>query len=74
MGGASELHVRTSRKIERLDVTERIKKALEALDAGDGALLVSTPHTTAAIVVGEAWDPHVTGDVERALDAWSRSG
>jgi len=70
MGGASELHVRTSRKIERLDVTERIKKALEALDAGDGALLVSTPHTTAAIVVGEAWDPDVTGDVERALDAW----
>jgi len=70
MGGASELRVRTSRKIERLDVTKRIEKALESLDAGDGALLVSTPHTTAAIVVGEAWDPDVTGDIERALVAW----
>ena len=70
MGGASELRVRTSRKIERLDVTKRIENALEGLGAGDGALLVSTPHTTAAIVVGEAWDPDVTGDVERALEAW----
>jgi len=70
MGGASELRVRTSRKIERLDVTKRIENALKGLGAGDGALLVSTPHTTAAIVVGEAWDPDVTGDVERALEAW----
>ena len=70
MGGASELRVRTSRKIERLDVTKRIENALKGLGAGDGALLVSTPHTTAAIVVGEAWDPDVTGDIERALKAW----
>jgi secondary thiamine-phosphate synthase enzyme len=70
MGGASEIRVRTTRKIERLDVTKRVEKALVDLDAGDGVLLVSTPHTTAAIVVGEAWDPDVTGDVERALDAW----
>jgi secondary thiamine-phosphate synthase enzyme len=70
MGEASELRVRTSRKIERLDVTKRIEKALARMDAGDGALLVSTPHTTAAIVVGEAWDPDVTGDMERALEAW----
>jgi secondary thiamine-phosphate synthase enzyme len=70
MGGSSELRVRTSRKIERLDVTKRIEKALEELGGEDGAALISTPHTTAAIVVGEAWDPDVTGDMERALHAW----
>ena len=73
MGGASELRVRTSRKIERLDVTKRVEKelaGLAGLAGADGAVLVSTPHTTAAIVVGEAWDPDVTGDIERALDAW----
>ena len=66
----SELRVRTTRKIERLDVTKVVDKALDKLEGGDGAILVSTPHTTAAIVVGEAWDPDVTGDVERALEAW----
>ena len=34
------------------------------------ALLVSVAHTTAAVTVGEAWDPDVTGDIERALAAW----
>ena len=67
---AAEFRVKTSRKIERLDVTKRVEKELAELGGGDGAALVSTPHTTAAIVVGEAWDPDVTGDMERALDAW----
>ena len=67
---AAEFRVRTTRKIERLDVTKRVEGELEGLGGKDGAVLVSTPHTTAAIVVGEAWDPDVTGDVERALDAW----
>lgn len=40
------------------------------LGAAAGALLVSVPHTTAAVTVGEAWDPDVTGDLERALKAW----
>ena len=62
--------MRTSRKIERLDVTKRVEKELAGLAGADGAVLVSTPHTTAAIVVGEAWDPDVTGDIERALVAW----
>ena len=74
MAAVTELRVRTTRKIERLDVTKVVDKALEKLDLdrrdASGALLVSTPHTTAAIVIGEAWDPDVTGDVERALDAW----
>jgi len=67
---AAEFRVRTSRKIERLDVTKRVEKELAGLAGADGAVLVSTPHTTAAIVVGEAWDPDVTGDIERALVAW----
>ena len=67
---ASEFRVKTTRKIERLDITERVRQASEKIGAKDGALLVSVPHTTAAVVVGEAWDPDVTGDIERALEAW----
>ena len=62
--------MQTSRKIERLDITKQIEKAARALGHDAGALLVSTPHTTAAVTVGEAWDPDVTGDIERALEAW----
>ena len=70
MAGASEFRVRTSRKIERLDVTKEVQSAFASLSLRDGALLVSVPHTTAAVTVGEAWDPDVTGDLERALAAW----
>src|SRR5499426_519461 len=65
-----EFRVRTSRKIERRDITKEVQDAARRLGADSGALLVSLPHTTAAVTVGEAWDPDVTGDIERALEAW----
>jgi secondary thiamine-phosphate synthase enzyme len=68
--GSSEFRVQTSRKIERLDITKQVEKAARTLGRDAGALLISTPHTTAALTVGEAWDPDVTGDIERALEAW----
>jgi secondary thiamine-phosphate synthase enzyme len=62
--------VRTVRKIERRDITKDVERAAKGLPLSAGALLVSVPHTTAAVTVGEAWDPDVTSDVERALEAW----
>jgi secondary thiamine-phosphate synthase enzyme len=67
---AVEFHVKTKRKIERLDITERVAKAAGDLGVQEGALLVSVPHTTAAVTVGENWDEDVTHDVERALAKW----
>jgi len=66
----AEFSIRSSRKIERIDITKQVEKAAPSLPAGAGALLISTPHTTAAVTIGEAWDPDVTGDLERALEAW----
>jgi len=70
MGTSVELKVRTSRKIERRDITDEVSKAAASLGAGDGAVLISLPHTTAAVTVGENWDADVTSDMERALAAW----
>lgn len=67
---AVQFQVRTTRAIERRDITEEVAKAAARLTARSGALLVSVPHTTAAVVVGENWDPDVTADLERALSAW----
>ena len=69
MAAASEFRVRTTRKIERLDITKEVARLGESFRAA-AAFLVSVPHTTAAVTVGEAWDPDVTGDIERALAAW----
>src|SRR5262252_9900880 len=66
----ASFHVSTARAIERRDITEQVRRAAGELAASDGALLVSLPHTTAAVTIGEAWDPDVTGDIERALEAW----
>lgn len=70
MAGGAEFRVRTKKKIARVDITKEVEKAAKELGAGSGALLVSVPHTTAAVTVGETWDDDVTTDVERALSAW----
>src|SRR5262249_54037793 len=67
---AVEFQVRTSRKIERQDITDAVTQAAAELGARSGALLVSLPHTTAAVTLGENWDRDVVSDVERALAAW----
>ncbi|MGH9315663.1 MAG: secondary thiamine-phosphate synthase enzyme YjbQ, partial [Thermoanaerobaculia bacterium] len=70
MSGSVEFRLRTTRKLERRDITEEVAKAAAKLGVASGALLVSLPHTTAAVTVGEAWDADVTSDIERALAAW----
>jgi len=63
--------VSTSRKIERRDVTEEVRKAVASLRLRNGFVVVSVPHTTAAVTVGENWDADVGSDLERALAAWT---
>jgi secondary thiamine-phosphate synthase enzyme len=70
LSSSIEFRVRTTKKIERRDIGDEVTKAAKKLGAQEGALLVSLPHTTAAVTVGENWDEDVTHDVERALAAW----
>lgn len=65
--------VSTARKIERRDITDEVGKAAAALGIGSGFVVVSVPHTTAAVSIGENWDSDVGGDVERALAKWTPS-
>ncbi|MEP6769106.1 MAG: secondary thiamine-phosphate synthase enzyme YjbQ [Acidobacteriota bacterium] len=65
-----DFRVRTKKKIERLDITDEVVQAARALGLLSGAILVSVPHTTAAITVGENYDPDVTTDLERAWAKW----
>jgi secondary thiamine-phosphate synthase enzyme len=67
---AAQFQVRTKKKIARVEITKEVERAAKELGAKSGALLVSVPHTTAAVTVGETWDEDVTTDIERALAAW----
>jgi len=69
MAGA-EFRIRTRKKIARVEITKEVERAAKELKARSGALLVSVPHTTAAVTVGETWDDDVVTDMERALAAW----
>jgi secondary thiamine-phosphate synthase enzyme len=66
----SEFTVESSRAIERIDITQEVARRVSSAKAGHGAVLVSVPHTTAAVSVGENWDADVQRDLERALAAW----
>jgi secondary thiamine-phosphate synthase enzyme len=65
-----EFQIRTRKKVARVDITKEVERAAKEVGAKSGALLVSVPHTTAAVTVGETWDEDVTTDVERALPRW----
>ncbi len=67
---ASEFQVQTKKKIARVEITREVERAAKELGVKAGALLVSVPHTTAAVTVGETWDADVATDVERALARW----
>ena len=70
MSSVREFQVKTTKKIERVDITKDVERVAGELGVLSGALLVSVPHTTAAVTVGETWDPEVATDVERALAKW----
>jgi secondary thiamine-phosphate synthase enzyme len=53
---------------ELVDVTDRVVRAAVELGLQDGAVLVSSPHTTAGVIVNEGYDPDVVGDLVRRLE------
>ena len=61
-----EVSLRTERRTQVLDITERVREAAE--DVHGAALLVYVPHTTAGVTVNEHADPAVARDFETALE------
>jgi secondary thiamine-phosphate synthase enzyme len=67
--------LRTERKTQLVDITERVREALAGAN-GAAAALVYVPHTTAGVTINEGADPLVARDLESALekivdDGWS---
>lgn len=61
-----EIKVKTSKRIEAVNITERVIKAVEGKE---GRLLhLFTPHTTCGLLINEDADPNVVEDIMDGLE------
>ncbi len=59
--------IRTSRRVEMVDITARIRSLIEKSGVSDGIVVVHVPHTTAGVTVNENADPDVQHDLIEKL-------
>jgi len=57
------LDVQTRSRVEMVDITAEVRRAIAASGVHQGAALLFVPHTTAGVTVNENADPDVTRDM-----------
>lgn len=60
------LDVTTSQRVSFVDISREVADLVR--DAGDGAVVVYVPHTTAGVTINEDADPSVRADLAMALE------
>jgi secondary thiamine-phosphate synthase enzyme len=60
--------IKTARRTELKNVTGDVQAAVRESGCVDGVCHLYVPHTTAAVLVNEGYDPDVARDMEAALD------
>ena len=63
-----EISLQTNSRVEMIDVTSAVQKAVNEEKIETGLCLVYTPHTTAAVTINENADPDVPHDILEALE------
>ncbi|HZT93885.1 MAG TPA: secondary thiamine-phosphate synthase enzyme YjbQ [Gaiellaceae bacterium] len=61
-----EISLKTERKTQLIEITDRIREALDGSN-GASAALVYVPHTTAGVAINERIDPELVTDLENAF-------
>ena len=62
------LTIRTTRRTELQDVTDKIESAIRESGCVFGMCHLYVPHTTAGVLINEGYDPDVARDMEGAFD------
>ena len=62
-----EFKVKTSARVALVDITQTVHQAVAGSGVANGLCNLFTPHTTAALIVSENWDPDVTLDLLQHL-------
>lgn len=63
----NKLSVKTTRRIDFIDITADIRKIVNNSNVKDGICCVFVPHTTAGITINENADPDVVRDINKHL-------
>jgi secondary thiamine-phosphate synthase enzyme len=63
-----DIRVRTSERVQLVDITGDVARAVEQSRVQSGLCNLFVTHTTAAVIVSENWDPDVTSDMLRHLE------
>jgi len=63
-----ELNVKTSSRVELIDITHLIQKVVLDNKIKSGLCIVYVPHTTAAVTINENADPSVRHDITSELN------
>ncbi len=63
-----KITVKTIRRIELVDVTDKVQEAVSKSKIKDGICYVFCPHTTAGLTINENADPSVKQDIINALN------
>jgi secondary thiamine-phosphate synthase enzyme len=59
--------VKTSKRVQLVDITGDVARAIADSGVREGVCVVYTPHTTAAVTINESADPDVARDIEATL-------
>jgi secondary thiamine-phosphate synthase enzyme len=62
--GWVDFEVRTRRRAELVDITERVAEAVARSGIAEGTCHLFVPHTTAGVTINEGADPDVAADIE----------
>jgi secondary thiamine-phosphate synthase enzyme len=63
------IKVKTTSRIEFVDITKQVQDAIDRSGAKDGLAIVYVPHTTAGVTINEAADPAVVQDINAKLSS-----
>ena len=61
------VQVRTERRIQLVDITDKVAQVVERTRVGEGICQIFVEHTTAGVTINEGADPDVARDIEMEL-------
>ncbi|MFH1458968.1 MAG: secondary thiamine-phosphate synthase enzyme YjbQ [Candidatus Omnitrophota bacterium] len=63
-----KISIQTLKKVELIDITQRVQEIVNKSNFNQGICVVFVPHTTAGVTINENADPDVCADIVKELN------